>query len=276
MSATTTVRAFATASGLDPSGVETADYIITNQVNAPVFSPQGGFFSAAQAVTITTSTSGASIRYTLDGSTPTASSTLYTGPVMISSSATLKAIGIKAGAANSSVTSSNFGVGNAYVSSDAWTNIVIPTQNSRFTVRWNAVPDGPNVDAVTGLALGSVDDYKDLACIARFNINGTIDARNGGAYQALATMTYASGTIYRFQMEIDFSTKKYSVTVTPDGGSPVVIAQNFSFRTEQATVSSIDHIGIVALEGGTHMVSDIVFGTSTPPSAPQGLRVTSN
>ena len=57
---------------------------------------------------------------------------------------------------------------------------------------------------------------------------------------------------------------------------PVLIAQNFGFRTEQSTVSSLDHMGIVALEGGTHMVSDIVFGTSTPPSAPQGLRVTSN
>jgi len=54
-----------------------------------------------------------------------------------------------------------------------------------------------------------------------------------------------------------------------------VIAQNFGFRTEQATVASLDHMGIVALDGGAHMVSDIVFGTSTPPSAPQGLRVTS-
>ena len=195
---------------------------------------------------------------------------------MVSSSATLRAIGIKAGAANSTVTSANFGIGSSYVSSDAWTNITIPTQNARFTVRWNAVPDGPNVDAVTGLALGSVDGYTDMACIARFNINGTIDARNGGTYQALATLNYVAGTIYRFQMDVDFSTKKYSVTVTPDGGLPVLIAQNFGFRTEQSTVSSLDHMGIVALEGGTHMVSDIVFGTSTPPSAPQGLRVTSN
>jgi hypothetical protein len=276
VSATTTIRAFATASGLDPSGVQTSDYVITNQVNTPVFSPHGGFFASAQSVAISTTTSGASIRYTLDGSTPTASSTPYTGPVMISSSATLKAIGVKSGADNSAVASANFGIGSSYVSSDAWTNITIPTQNSRFTVRWNAVADGPNVDAVTGLSLGSVDGYTDMACIARFNINGTIDARNGGTYQALATLNYVAGTIYRFQMDVDFSTKKYSVTVTPDGGLPVLIAQNFGFRTEQATVSSLDHMGIVALEGGTHMVSDIVFGTSTPPSAPQGLRVTSN
>lgn len=276
VSATTTIRAFATAADLTPSGVQFSDYVITNQVNTPLISPNGGFFSSAQSATITTSTSGAEIRYTLDGSAPTSSSTLYTGPVLISSTATLKAIGVKDGAANSAVAIANFGIGNSYVSSDAWTNIVIPTQTSRFTVRWNAVPDSPNIDAVTGLAAGPVADYKDLACIARFNINGTIDARNGSTYQAATPLTYAAGTIYRFQMDVDVATRKYSVTVTPDGGLPVVIAQNFSFRTEQATVTSINHMALVALQGGTHMVSDIVFGTSTPPSAPQGLRVTAN
>ncbi|MCW1886363.1 chitobiase/beta-hexosaminidase C-terminal domain-containing protein [Luteolibacter flavescens] len=276
VSATTTVRAFATAPSLTASPVEGADYVITNQVNKPVFSPDGGFFSSAQLVTISTSTSGASIRYTLDGSSPTASSTLYSGPVLISTSATLRAIGVKAGATNSAITSANFGIGDSYVSSDAWTNITIPTQTTRFTVRWNAVPDSMAVDAVTGLSFGSVDGYSDLACIARFNINGTIDARNGSSYQALATLNYTAGTIYRFQMDVDPATKKYSVTVTPNGGTPVLIAQNFSFRTEQAAVGSLDHFSLVALEGGSHMVSDIVFGTSTPPSAPQGLRVTSN
>ncbi|MEK7954402.1 chitobiase/beta-hexosaminidase C-terminal domain-containing protein [Luteolibacter soli] len=276
VSATTSIRAFATANGLDPSGVQPGDYVIANQVNAPVISPNGGFFSTAQSVTITTSTSGAAIRYTLDGSTPSASSTLYSGPVVISASSTLKAIGVKAGALDSTVTAANFGIGNTYVSSEAWTNIVVPTQNSRFTVRWNATPDGPFIDAVTGLAPAAVNDYKDLACIARFNINGTIDARNGGAYAALATLNYSAGTIYRFQMDVDFSTKKYSVTVTPDGAAPVVIAQNYSFRTEQAAATSFNHMALVALQGGTHTVSDVVFGTSTPPSAPQNLRVTSN
>jgi hypothetical protein len=276
VSATTTLRAFATANNLTPSGVQFSDYVITNQVNTPVIAPNGGFFSSAQSVTMTTSTSGASIRYTLDGSTPTASSTLYSGPVTISSTSTLKAIGIKAGAANSAVVSANFGIADSMVSSDAWTNVIIPTQTSRFTVRWNAVPDSPAVDAVTGLALGSVDGYNDMACIVRFNINGTIDARNGGSYQAMAALNYAAGTIYRFQMDVDLAAKKYSVTVTPDGGLPVLIAQNFGFRTEQATVNSLDHLALVALQGGSHTVSNIVFGASMPPSAPQGLRVTSN
>ncbi len=57
---------------------------------APTFNPGGGTFSTAQAVTISTTTGGASIRYTTDGSTPSETAeTLYSGPVSISSTVTL-------------------------------------------------------------------------------------------------------------------------------------------------------------------------------------------
>lgn len=277
ISTTTTVKAFATSasSGLNPSPVVTGTFSIVNQVQKPVISPNGGQFSTPQPVTVTTNTSGATLYYTLDGSTPTASSTPYTGPIVISSTSTLKVVGVKAGAENSPVASAGFGIGEGYIATEAWTNITIPVQSSRFTVRWNAIPDGSQIDGVTGLSLGSVDNYPDLACIVRFAINGVIDARNGGAYQAVNTLTYTAGKIYRFEVVVDLAAKTYSATVTPDGGTGVVIASNFKFRNEQATVSTLDHLALVALDGGSHTVSDIVFGTTAAPTAPQGLRVVS-
>ncbi|MFF7158525.1 chitobiase/beta-hexosaminidase C-terminal domain-containing protein [Streptomyces sp. NPDC008139] len=85
-------------------------------VATPTFSPAGGTFSSAQSVTISDATSGASIRYTLDGSTPTASSTLYSAPLNISASTTVKAIGIKSGSTNSAVATASYTIGSTSAS----------------------------------------------------------------------------------------------------------------------------------------------------------------
>jgi hypothetical protein len=82
----------------------------TPAVAAPTFSPGGGNYSAPQTVTISTSTAGATIRYILDGTTPTESNGTS---VSISSSNTLKAIAYKSGMTDSTVTSANYTIGMA-------------------------------------------------------------------------------------------------------------------------------------------------------------------
>ncbi|QQS03879.1 MAG: chitobiase/beta-hexosaminidase C-terminal domain-containing protein [Fibrobacterota bacterium] len=77
-------------------------------VFVPVFSPSGGNFSAAQTVTISSATSGATIYYTVDGSTPSITATKYTTPVTVSASMTLKALALKSDMVTSSVGTANF------------------------------------------------------------------------------------------------------------------------------------------------------------------------
>ncbi len=57
----------------------------------PVFNLQAGFYSGTQTVSISCSNPSASIRYTTDGSNVTSSSTLYSGPISISSTTVLRA-----------------------------------------------------------------------------------------------------------------------------------------------------------------------------------------
>jgi hypothetical protein len=75
---------------------------------APVITPNGGTFSATQNVTLTSTTTTASIYFTLDGSVPTPASTLYTGPISISGDITLNAIASAPGFVQSGVSSATF------------------------------------------------------------------------------------------------------------------------------------------------------------------------
>ena len=77
-------------------------------VTAPVISPNGGDHIDSVTVTLTTQTSGASIYYTLDGSTPSVLKTLYVSPFAITSNKTLKAIAIRSGYIDSDITTAAF------------------------------------------------------------------------------------------------------------------------------------------------------------------------
>lgn len=92
-----TIRAKAYKTDWTISDVAQAAYTITGTVASPSFTPGTGIYNVAQSVTITTTTPGATIRYTLDGSTPTETNgTIYMSPVAINNSATLKAVAYKA------------------------------------------------------------------------------------------------------------------------------------------------------------------------------------
>ena len=62
-----------------------------------------GFFKEPQNIAISTETAGSSIYYTIDGSEPTTSSTLYVNPVFIAAPTVLKFIATKAGLSSATV-----------------------------------------------------------------------------------------------------------------------------------------------------------------------------
>jgi len=71
---------------------EVTDFSGGITVEAPTFAPPAGTYTTAQDIVMTSATSGASVYYTTDGSTPTTGSTLYGGPVTISTNTLLKAL----------------------------------------------------------------------------------------------------------------------------------------------------------------------------------------
>lgn len=77
-------------------------------VQTPVISPDAGEYENQVSVSISCATNGASIYYTVDGTVPTAGSTLYEGTITLTESCTLNAIAVKDGFTASEVATATF------------------------------------------------------------------------------------------------------------------------------------------------------------------------
>ncbi|MGC2696180.1 MAG: chitobiase/beta-hexosaminidase C-terminal domain-containing protein [Candidatus Angelobacter sp.] len=108
VNSTTTINAFATVAGFSNSTVAGAGYTIVLPATAPILSPVGGTYSAVQPVTLSDATQGAAIHYTTDGTTPTASSSVYSTAISVSKTTTIKTMATAAGFGNSPVASATY------------------------------------------------------------------------------------------------------------------------------------------------------------------------
>jgi hypothetical protein len=118
ISTDTTLSAIATAPGYTQSSVASAMFTFTNQTPAVTFSPAGGTYLSTQAVILADPDANAKIYYTLDDSTPSASSTAYSTAIQVSSSETIKAIAIDPALNNSNVSSASYVIQNGSSSID--------------------------------------------------------------------------------------------------------------------------------------------------------------
>src|SRR6266403_1182401 len=99
------------ASGMTNSAAASATYTIQQQqVATATFSPAGGTYTGSVTVAISDATSGATIYYTTDGSTPTTSSAVYSGALTFTQTTTLKAMAAASGMTNSAAASATYTV----------------------------------------------------------------------------------------------------------------------------------------------------------------------
>jgi hypothetical protein len=103
VSASLTINAIAYVVGGNSSAMAIGNYVITGTVETPVFSLNSGAYAGTQYITISSTTPGATIYYTTDGTVPNAGSNVYTGQITVTQSTTFKAIAILNGWANSGI-----------------------------------------------------------------------------------------------------------------------------------------------------------------------------
>ncbi|MBA2482329.1 MAG: chitobiase/beta-hexosaminidase C-terminal domain-containing protein [Planctomycetes bacterium] len=127
----------------------------TPTVAKPVISPDGGSFSSAVTVSLSSATDGAQICYTLDGSTPTSASTLYSGAFTMSATTTLRVRAFKSGMNPSPIGSATFTLPSspANVTLTALPAVVAP--GGGVEILWTAPSGRPATDWAALYADGS-------------------------------------------------------------------------------------------------------------------------
>ncbi|HYD83315.1 MAG TPA: chitobiase/beta-hexosaminidase C-terminal domain-containing protein, partial [Opitutus sp.] len=144
------------ATYLIPGAVMGAPVSVTpaNQVFAPTFNAPPGTYLTGQSVALVSATAGAAIRYTTDGTNPSDTvGTLYSTPIVVDNTVTLKAIAYKAGMVNSTVETATYIIDNgppntqltiAAVSESSHTSSNAPTNalDGNLGTSWASNGDG--------------------------------------------------------------------------------------------------------------------------------------
>jgi LruC domain-containing protein len=177
------------------------------KVAPPTFSLAAGIYPTCQTVTLS-ATSGADIRYTINDGTPDATSTLYTGPLTISSTSTIKAIAIKTGMNNSDVVSNVYTinlpqvamptfspVAGTYTSSQ---NVTISTTPGSAKIYYTINGDAPTITSnlySTPIAINSNITLKAIAvndCMLNSNVMSGDYVFDGETHNLFPTTGFAS------------------------------------------------------------------------------------
>jgi hypothetical protein len=260
VSSTETLKAIASVNGYVISGVASATYTIgaQSQAAAPSFSVAGGTYYGPQTVTLTSSTAGATIYYTTNSTTPTTSSTKYTGPITVSAAEVVEAIAVAAGYAQSTVSSANYALttaapvlslpGGSYTSAQTLTlSDTTPGASIYFTVDGSTpttssrLYTGPLTVSTSGIlhAIAVANGYATSSVVTATYMVGT-QAATAAPVFSLSPGTYATAQT----VKITDPTAGAVIHYTTNGATPTASS---SIYTKPLTVSATETVQAIAI-----------------------------
>ncbi len=227
----------------------------------PVFSPGAGTYTSAQTVSISSSTSGAKIYYTTNGSAPTTSSAVYSGPVTVSSNETLQAIAVESGYTTSSVASAAYVINTAALAAPKF-SVAAGTYSTAQTVSISAASGATIYYTTNGTApTTSSSKYTGAITVSSTETIEAIAVESGYTNSPVATATYtisktlpaptfsvAAGTYTSSQtVSISDATAGTTIYYTTNGTTPTTSSAKYAGAI---TVSATETLEAIAVETG--------------------------
>lgn len=203
-------------------GAVNSTTVLSSEAAPPTFGTSRGFFSAPFSLTLSTTTSGATIRYTTDGSEPTASTgTAYTGPINVSTTKVFRAASFATGLVPSSSVTNTYifqdqiinqsntpaGFPTTWGTHSSFTNSIIPADYGMDLDPLRVDPTTPSSALDPAKVQRLNDGLKELPSISIATANSNMFASTGMYYSNSLT-------------NADYPVKGCSVEmILPDGTS---------------------------------------------------------
>ncbi|HEY4051512.1 MAG TPA: chitobiase/beta-hexosaminidase C-terminal domain-containing protein, partial [Acidobacteriaceae bacterium] len=276
-----TIEAMAVAYDYTNSAVTSAAYTIVPVATTPMFAPAAGTYTSVQKVTIRDTTAGAVIHYTTDGTTPTTSSSVYTGPITISSSETIKAIAAATGYTTSAVASAAYTINLPMAAAPTFSpaagtytsaqTVTISDATAGAVIHYTTDGTTPTVSSSVyagPITISSSETVEAIATAAGYTTSAVASA----AYTinvpmaAAPTFSPAAGTYTSAQtVTISDATAGTVIHYTTDGTTPTVSS---SVYVAPITVSSSGTVEAIATAAG--------YGTSPVGTAVYVINIPTN
>ncbi len=127
----------------------------------------------------------------------------------------------------------------------------------------------------------NVTGWGNLPMIIRFTATsatdtpfpGAFDARNGDGYDGATSVAWEKNKKHHIKLVSTLSSKKYSVWVTPEGGTETQIAKDFNFRSSAGSMADLGKITVMGKSDGDALISNFTAsggaaGSVSTPSTP--------
>ena len=256
VSATETLEAIAAKAGYSNSAVGSAAYTITGTVATPTFNPVAGAYGPAQSVTISDGTSGATIYYTTNGTTPTTASTTYASAITVSATETLEAIGAETGYTTSAVASAAYTINGAVA-----TPSFSPAAGTYSSSQTVTISDGTSGATIY------------------YTTNGTTPTTASATYASAITVS-ATETLEAIAAKANYSNSAVAsaaYTISSGSGTPTFVQQCSSYggyvETASCTLSGVGsgHALVIGVYISGSAAPTVTATTGTPSTAISNL-----